>query len=57
MSSPLKNVLVQEVEAAIAQALQALSAGQAFIVLISEMAQKNRLDGRLGGVPCQGATS
>lgn len=37
MSSPLKNVSVQEVEAAIAQALQALSAGQAFSVSISEL--------------------
>jgi hypothetical protein len=40
MSSPLKNVSVQEIEAAIAQALQALqalSAGQAFSVSISEL--------------------
>lgn len=37
MSSPLKNVSVQEIEAAIAQALQVLSAGQAFSVSISEL--------------------
>lgn len=47
MSSPLKNVSVQEIEAAIAQALQELSAGQAFSVSISELkfdARGSRVD-------------
>lgn len=37
MSSPLKDVSVKEIEAAIAEALQKLSAGKPFTVEIGEM--------------------